>query len=354
MHLRTRLGLALLALFAVATTQPRSANGSGFSLEGIIKAGVEFDSNPERLNGDTTEADLVERLFLELGVDSSGPGQLISGTLRFGAKRFEEARDEDALVVDLAGNLQRQLWPATGLFVSLNGRDRTERGHIRDYTRADGQAGLFVSVGDVYLRAGPGLRYFLYKPDDTLSTRSLGGIFSFSWTPGEIVGIGLSYRYQVKTYAQDQLDQGDAGLFVVEGESRQDDDHTVGVTLDLKSSFLARLEFYFQQNLSNSFGKAFSRIIVRLGTTVSLPWEIYLTGRTSIQRTSFSEGVLIDPTFTVDDENRNTLELSLSRDIVDWLRVELRYSLYLQEFGGDDSSYERHLVFGGLASPFQL
>lgn len=331
---------------------PTNAIASGLSVEGVVSAGSEIDSNPERLSGETSNLDLVERLFIELSTTSSEDRQSISGTLRAGAKKFHDTDEEDTFVVDFSAAYQRLIVPHLILNLGMSGRDRTERGHQRDYARVSASGGLTLDWEPIRLRVGAGYQYFLYKPVDTLSSGTVSLNVGLAWQPSEIIRLTVGYHFGKKGYGQGRLADQGLGLTVVSGEGRSDGGHTVSTRLDILTSFLTRLEVSWQRNESNSFGKSFSRLVARLGFTFSLPLEIFVSARTSIQRTTFDEGILIDPTLTVDDENRNTLELVASRDIVDWLGVELRYSLYLQEFGGDDAEYQRHLIYAGLTAPF--
>lgn len=347
----TRIVVATAVL--VGLTAPQ-APAAALELDGEVKVGVEVDTNPQRLTGDGVDTDIVERLFLALELRDVSSHHALATAARIGGKRFGTTRDEDTFVVDLSGSFQRRLIPYTALFMSLSGRNRTERGHLRDYARAEGSAGLVFGPTEFQVRVGPTLRYFLYRPDDDLSSRGVGALASVSWDISDVFSLALGYRYLGKAYAQDQLEQTDAGLSVQVGSSREDDDHMGSLSLGVQTLILGRAEAFVERNDSNSFGKAFTRWVVRLGATIPLPGELYLDASGSIQRTVFDEAVLIDPTFTVDDENRNSMELVLTRDLTEWLRAELRYSLYTQEFGGDDEAYQRQLVFFGLASSFQL
>lgn len=334
-------------LLATALCAPDAA-ASGLFFDTLIKAGLEVDTNARRLNGASTEPELLERFFLELGLGSSEDDHVIRGSLRVGAKHFHETGDEDAVVTDLSASLQRRLVGDFGALLQLSARDRTEHGHLRDYARIGAQVGLYVRPGSFDLRAGPLVGYFLYKPDSELSSGYLGAFVNAAWAISDVFTWSLSYTYQSRNYSQRRIEESSAGLVYNQDEAREDNSHTVGTSLRVQTAFLVRLDAYWQRNLSNSFGKPFSRIVARLSATVSLPWELYLNAQASIQRTTFDEGVLIDPTFTVDDENRNSFELGVSRSLLDWLGAEVRYSLYLQEFGGDEVDYERHLLYGGL------
>ena len=72
--------------------------------------------------------------------------------------------------------------------------------------------------------------------------------------------------------------------------------------------------------------------------------------RPTLQRTLFEDPVLVDPTFSLEDENRNSLSVILEQPVSDEVAVELRYNGFFQAFGGDDrGSFERHLIYFGVA-----
>jgi hypothetical protein len=328
------------------------ARADDLSADGLVKTGIEIDTNPSRLSGASpaSETDVVERLYLELGLSSAQPAMGIGASARIGLKRFHETREEDALVADLSVGATRRLWDGGGLALSLSARHRGERGHIRDYVRLGASLALVWEPGPLRLRAGPEVGWFLYRPDPELSSTGPGAGFELGWQIVEAFRVQLGYRFQLRYYDQRQVASEAGTLRLVESAAREDVGHTGGLTFALETSFLARLELFVQRNDSNSFGKSLTRFGGRLATTFSLPGEVFLHGTASVQRTSFDDEVLIDPTFGVDDENRNAFEVSLSRDVWRWLGAEVRYSLYLQEFGGDDAAYERHLIYAGLVA----
>jgi hypothetical protein len=343
---------SLACALVMAGSAPVSAQSEvGLYLDGLVKVGLEADSNPDRLTGGGSDVDVVERLFVELSLVSRSVGQLVSGLVRLGAKHFHRTTDENAVVFDADGSFRRLLVPDFGFYVQLQARNRTERGHLRDYVRVGGYAGLFATAGRFSLSAAPSLSYFLYRPDGELSHVGVGAVGQVAWTPSDVVGAGLSYMFERRTYAQAQVvSDAVVGLTLAEESDRVDRTHLSAASLTLQLGFLTRLELLWQRNLSNSFGKAFSRLTGRVSVTAALPLELWATAQVSVQRTLFDDNVLVDPTFAIDEENRNAVALSVTGDLTNWLRWEARYNLYTQEFGGDDASYVRHLWYGGFVA----
>ena len=321
----------------------------GLSFEAIVKAGLEMDSNPRRLNGAGSAVDGLERFYSELGLSSYGSGQSIVGSLRIGVKQFHNAAEEDAVVSQLISTFQRLLVGDLGVYFGLTGRDRNERDHLRDYSRLSGNCGVFFRPENVSVFFGPTIGFFLYKPTPQLSYQSSGLSSQIGGEVADILEFSVGYGLTFRDYDQDRIvNDEQLGQQYVEGQTREDTGHTVSFSATIQTDFVGMLEIVWQRNSSNSYAKGFSRIMGRLSATVSLPLDIFLSGQASLQRTIFDDEVLIDPVVAVDDDNRNSLILSVSRDLLDWLRLEFRYSLYTQEFGGDDMDYDRHLFYGGL------
>jgi hypothetical protein len=349
-----RLVIGLIAgvvLWADGTALAQSAQGSGLEVSAVIKAGLESDSNPHRLSGEESDSDLVERFFLELSALGRAPRQVVMGTVRVGAKRFHDFSEEDALVVDVSGLARRHLSGPLGWIVGLSARNRLERGHVRDYLRASARTGPIFDFGVADLLLTPSAGYFLYRPDTDLSYFSVGGTARLGLRFVEALELGLSYTFADRDYREAVVVNEVTGLRLAEGDARQDDGHTLGLAVSFESSFVASLEVFWQRNVSNSFGKAYSRLVGRLSGAFALPLDLYFNLQLSAQRTTFEDAVLIDPTLAIDEDNRNAVVIAISQDIVDdWLRWEARYSLYLQAFGGDVPDYDRHLFFGGVAA----
>ncbi|MBN1944251.1 MAG: hypothetical protein JW797_01190 [Bradymonadales bacterium] len=324
------------------------AAASGLLFSTLFKAGLEVDTNPQRLVGVTSDSDLVERFFLQADLDHQQPGQMQHGSIRLGGKRFYRTGDEDTLIADLSGTIWYRLFEGVAISSRLTVRDRTERGHIRDYARLGANLGLTFSFAGFHVRAGPAAGYFLYKPNPDLCSRSVGGFAETGYHPSASWSVGVSYSFTDRLYRQRQVFSSATGLRYDQDNARQDADHVVGASVAYNGPFMVNLDLYWQRNLSNSYGKRFSRFIGRLTGAFPLPWEFIANLQGSLQQTGFDEGVLVDPTFTVEDENRNSLVVAISRPITSWLRAEIRYSWYTQEFGGDESTYQRHLIYGGL------
>ena len=263
---------------------------------------------------------------------ASDPGQLVRGSLRVGAKQFNRSNSEDAYVVDAAALWRRQLLEDLGVFARIGARNRVERRHARDYARAEGRVGLAFQPGDVSLSAAPTASYFLYRPDSSLSRASFGLATAASWQLLRPLRLSADYRYDRRSYVQQQILAGPPLALGQRG--RQDDTHQAGVGVHVQVGFLSSLELLWQRNLSNSFGRGFSRLRGRLSATFSLPLQLFVSTQASIQRTVFDDSVLIDPSVSIDDEDRNAFVFNLGGEFSAWLGWEVRYSLFTQEFKG--------------------
>jgi hypothetical protein len=342
--------LPLLAAAGLAQSGvAASVRADDLDVEAAVKAGVEADTNPRRLNGDGSAADVADRLFVEVNLAESSADQALSGGVQIGGKRYHQTGSESTLVVDGSGAYQRRLVGGLGAYVRILARDRLEAGHERDYARLTGRAGLSLRLEPITLSAGPLAEYFLYRPDADLSYLMAGVSAQVGWSPSDAVGVVASYSYGHRDYHEARILSDALGLRIGE-PLRGDEGHLAGLGASLDMGFVANLDLFVQRNDSNSYGSSFTRLSARGSATFSLPWRLFLTVQATVQRTLFDDQVLIDPTFSIDEEDRNSGVVALSGDLTDWLGWEVRYSLYTQAFGGDQADYLRHLVYGGLVA----
>ena len=105
---------------------------------------------------------------------------------------------------------------------------------------------------------------------------------------------------------------------------------------------------------SNSFARSLVRQRLELGITAELFFKVFLTAKAAIQLDIYPDSLIVAPDQvtgvedpTIDEENRNSLSLHLSRDITKSLTLEGRYALYSNEFVGIGQQYRRQVVYLG-------
>ena len=128
---------------------------------------------------------------------------------------------------------------------------------------------------------------------------------------------------------------------------------------------LLTLGYAFHYNASNSFRETLSRHIGFTRVATALPFGLYLAARADLlfafyrdpipvaQTTDTSQMVAGKPFATIEDENRSSVRVDLSRDIIAPLRAILRYTFYANELGGNSGTYRRNTLLLSLAFTYE-
>ncbi len=339
--------LVLLCCFASA-----NASAQDQYVAGGVRAGAEFDSNANRLEGEQARADFLARYFANVALQGrAGSRGSVTFDVNHGGKFFAEQADADTLLTQVALGYRHRLTSNVGAWTQFDIKDRTERISIRDYNRGGLAGGLDLSIGDVFARAGAGWRYFAYKPSPEFSSSNVEGQASVGWQFAERWQASLGYTFAHRDFDTPRLtvDSSDStSIASVAAEERSDRFHFGQLSVAFRGPVIAQATYALAINTSNSFGQGLTRHILDLTITSELFWDLLASARLELQRTSYADPVLIDASFIIDEDNRNAIVASLARPFLgDW-EVELRYSVYLQEFGvGSDYSRQTVLLAVG-------
>jgi len=322
-----------------------------------LKVGVESDSNANREEGAAPTPDVLSRYFFVLdanhGIDAA---QSVQTRVRSGGKLFRHVSRESTLLNQ--AEVRYTVRPLTSLaqdwlFVyGLGGiKDRTESESHRDYLRLEGTAGLGVTLGPVLLTGGGGYRAFAYKPDPALSSVGPGWELGARWSITDRYVLSGGASGQTRRYDATRFvlrDNGDVVQAIGAANLREDGSTALFGSFQYRGSFIIQVTGTWQDNASNSYGQSLARLGGVLSATVPLPADLALSGRFSVQQTTYSDEIFIDETFVVDEDNRNSFAATLEWGMTELIDLEVRYSLYTQEFGLASADYLRQLVFVGL------
>lgn len=320
---------------------------------GGVRAGAEYDTNANRLEGDASVPDFLARYFASLGLQArAGDDGAVSLDVSHGGKFFVDQASADTLLTQLTLGYRHKLAERVGAWTAFDVKDRTERISVRDYNRGGLTGGLDLSVGDVFARAGVGWRYFAYKPSPEFSSSNLEGSLNLSWSFATPWRAGLAYTVARRSFDTARLvvDPGDeVGIVPVADDEREDLFHLGRFSVDYRGPVIAQAAYVLAINRSNSFGQGLTRHSLELTVTSELFWQLLGSLHLELQRTAYADPVLIDASFIIDEDNRNAVVASLARPIAEDWEVEIRYALYLQEFGvGSDYSRQTLLLAVGF------
>ena len=128
---------------------------------------------------------------------------------------------------------------------------------------------------------------------------------------------------------------------------------------------LLTLGYAFHYNASNSFGETLIRHIGFARVATALPFAFYLAARADLLFAFYRDPIPVAQTIdtsqmvggkqfaTIEDENRSSVRVDLSRDITAPLRAILRYTFYANELGGNSGTYRRHTLLLSLAFTYE-
>jgi hypothetical protein len=359
-----------LAFFALLLI-PIGASAK-FSYGFSIETGIELDSNATRLTIDQPQVMAgLGRLVLNgrLGW-TPAPNHALSFWYGAGGKLFWDGDADQADEVLHYGGVGWS-WALSRAFVfSLQGYhyDSYQQGSIQDFRTAAASTGLKWnrSSSGTSLAVGLGYRGFQYKPDDNYDFHSakITANFLQKLTSGirdTLVDWQLraDYRLAWRMYRDYQLlpptlcPEGGPPICSMQTDIRRMDwNHLFRFGANYVGNAVASLWYSLEINQSNSYGKPYFRHAVGLSFTTPLLWEVYLSVKGVVQLSQFIDPYLILQTSgtdytAVDDENRSSLVVQVSRDVIDDLTLLLRYGAFVNE-ASTVSGYLRHIWFLGI------
>lgn len=355
--------------------------------------GSEYDSNVHRtelvagaLNPGLVASPAARAVVSGSLSDAIANGQSVSVSAMGAGKLFADAaaRSEDLAVAQTTGSW-RLAWgerASIGLqavyyeaFQRSSGDPNliTDRRDFRSiapgarWTYALGQRGE--------LAVGAGYRIFVLKPDLYYDFNAPTGSIDLRWAreSGDggadwELGAGGSVELRafegdaLKAPAQPPQDCGptttNSGCLPTVGSARRSDTLLIGhLELARTGKVLLGAGYALQWNSSNSFGETVTRHFLTLRLAAPLPLGLYLAARGELLVATYRDPVFIGQldasTLTyvsIEDENRSSLRVDLSRALGDRLQLLARYTLYVNELGvsGPAVSYRRQTVLLSL------
>ncbi|MEZ4459596.1 MAG: hypothetical protein R3E66_07660 [bacterium] len=336
------MGCSLAFVGATAFGQER--------VSGSVRAGMEYDDNALRTEAVEPVPDFLARYFTALTMQypAAAPRSSFVFDLAHGGKFFMAEPDADTLLTQVYVGYQQRLGQPIGIYAQLDIKDRTERISRRDYNRGGGGAGLDVFLGDFSLRTGVAARYFAFKPSPDASSSNVESSSRVRWDFLPSAYAALSYTYARRAFSTTRFLLRDGLVEEDPNVERSDTFHVVSASVGWRGPVVLEAAYAYSVNDSNSYGQNLGRHSADLTGTAALPWQLFLSAHLELQRTTYEDPVLIDADFLVDEDNRNSLVGSVARALGDSWEVEVRYSLYLQEFGvGSDYSRQTVMLAAG-------
>jgi hypothetical protein len=353
-----------------------------------LEGGSEYDSNIHRLEvreGEDVEVEAaplaragVRHRLSWRRVATERLSLASAGGLKLFAT--EEGQGENVAIVSSDGSYEWNL-RGRGALVGLHGNyydaipvDFADQGATyrgRNFRTASGEvSGGLIGDGGHRVSARVGYRTFEYKPDPLFdwSGDHYSLYYQTTWWRGDpdsdadaaSIDLHAGYRverrgYQASARTSSCADEDAADPLCSAGTRllRSDLNHSIGTELIYTGERIYSARYELQVNDSNSHGESLVRQRFRLGLTTELWREVYLTAEATVLLNLYLDPLLLArdeqaTTFvSIDEENRNSLSLHLSRPIAERWALEARYAIYSNEFTNDELSFRRQTGYLG-------
>jgi hypothetical protein len=374
-------GGAVAGPVAAESAEGSAADDEHYTLRAEV--GGEYDSNARRtetVNADGTRPEIVSSLVERAVVsgalsDVIAPGHAVVLGATGAGKLFNEsrARQENVAIAQSSGAWQAALGPRARLSLAGSYYEAFQQGtdgpaapfERRDFRSLAGALQLGMNATDgLTLSANGGYRHLVFKADRA---------FDFD---GPTAGVGLRWLRQPESGADWEVGLGAAlehrrfggpvrvacmppAEGVCAGTDRRIDEFvTSQVEVTRTAGVLIGAGYAFHLNDSNSVTESVMRHFVTARFAAALPLGLFLAARADLLFAFYRNGVPIGtvmPTqagtrfISIEEENRSSIRIDLSRDLGERLRILARYTYYANELGENQGQYGRHTMLLGLA-----
>lgn len=352
--------------------------------------GAEYDTNAHRVESVSGAAppplvgSAVERVVLTGALsDAVGDGQAITISGTAAAKLFDatEARNESVAIAQSAALWRAQVsrafrLSAAGVYYEAFQNAGFGPGDLeqrRDFRSLAPTLELALGVAersDVVVSGG--YRWLVFKADRDFDFRAPVAALDWRWTRLADVGsdgadwdLDLGAALEARTFGGPALVASCGpgslpGVPCYGSDGRRDQLLIAHGELTRTGAVLAGLGYAFQYNRSNSYGETVSRHAVTARLAASLPLGLTVAARAEALFAFYRQSVplLVQQSgctaagsgcTSIEDENRSSARVELSRDLSDHLRMFARYTFYANELGSGSGTYRRHTLLLSLA-----
>ncbi len=358
------------------------------------EVGLEYDTNAHRTeivagaNNPPIVASPLERLVLAGTLsDQVADGQMLTLGATAAGKIYDApaATDENVAIAQSSIAWAKTLGPRATLTLSgayyeafqapaKNLVDASERRDFRSLASTVQLGWVPAERFDLSIIAG--YRNFLFKPDRDDDFNAPTAAAELRWTrqisdADWELSAGAAFEHRV--FGGPALlacplaitGGGDEGLFACAGPDTRHDDFLMS-HLDLLrvGAVLWGAGYALLYNRSNSYGETVIRHIATARFAAPLPGGLTLAARGELLLAFYKQPVIVSQqlapgnTFSsvesIDNENRSSVRVDLSRDLGDHLRVVARYTFYVNEIANASPiSYQRQTLLLSLTGALE-
>lgn len=384
----------LLSVALVVALAPAAARGEpDWNLQ--LEGGSEYDSNIHRIEvREGEEAEVEAAPLARLGARHRLAWRRVKTerlTLQSlgGLKLFttESGQSENVGIVSADGSYEWNL-RGRGALLGLHGGyydaipfalyDSTSSYRGRNFRTASAEGSTtLLAEGGHRVSARVGYRSFEYKPDPLFDWKGDHYSLFYSTTrwrgdpdqDPDATSIDFNAGYQVERRGYDSsartsscADEEAPDPLCSAGTrlTRADLNHSLAAELVYTGERIYSARYELSVNDSNSHGESLVRQRLRVGLTTELWARLYLTAEGTVLVNIYLTPLLLArdeqaTTFvSIEDENRNSLALHLSRPLGENWAVEGRYAIYSNEFTNDELSFLRQTAYLGAVYRYGL
>jgi hypothetical protein len=376
----TLAALSLLALTGVARAQEGgAADTERYTLRAEL--GLEYDTNAHRTEivagGDNPPvvASALERLVLAGTLsDVVADGQLITVGATAAGKIYDAtaAHDENVAIAQSSLAWANALGPRATLTLAgayyeafqAQAQNLVDAAEQRNFRSLSPVAQLgFIPAPGFELSLSGGYRWFVFKPDRDDDFNAPTAAVELRWTrPADEeadweASTGAAYEHRDfggPALVTDCPAIVPKGLACSGPDQRHDDFLMTHIDLQRTGHVLIGAGYAFHYNLSNSYGETVMRHFVTARFAAPLPGGLTLAARGELLLAFYTQQVPIGTIAvgnsfasveSIEDENRSSVRVDLSRELTDRLRLVARYTFYANEIAnGAQISYRRQTI----------
>ena len=349
--------------------------------------GTEYDSNAHRVeqisgSGSDVVGSFLQRLVLAGQLtDQVAPRHAVAVTATGAAKIFDAApaRSETVAIAQSSLMWRATIGPRTSLSPSAAyyeafqswGPPGDPAGERRDFRSLGPTLELRTAPSErTDLGVAAGYRSLVFKPDRDFDFDGPTAAVNLRWLHDADEGadwelrVGGSFEHR-RFGGPVQVSSCPSDLLLCAGTATRVDDFVMAQTeMTRTGRVLLSLGYAFQHNGSNSFGETLIRHVATARIATALPLDFYLAARADLLFVSYREAVPVaqaetapgmggKPYASIEEENRSSARVDLSRDVGERVRALLRYTFYANELGNSVGEYRRHTLLLSLSFAFE-
>lgn len=368
----------LLLLGALASRAHAEAPADAWT--GQAEAGGEVDSNVRRVEvGPGSDTGVQAAALARLGARLTGAGHTGWGAWTIaGGGQLRAIAAPGVAGESLAALALQARWevgiphrPAR-VFARVDGYDVVALGDgvgARAFATRAGELGVVARDGERRVTVAVGARDFTYKPDADFDWRGPSIALRLDapiWHgPGDdsppTIDLAADYRFERRRFHGLAFANGCApatapmpSCYLPTSSGRDDLHHQARVTLTYTGERVWSIGYELAVDDSTSYGQSVARHRALASVTARLPARLVASASAILEIDHYpaalvvARGVASQAFSSIDDDNRSTVSVLVSRPIAGRWSAEARYQYWTDAFAADAYAFRRQLAYGGL------